>query len=82
MGAGSYEIRSSFKFLHLLTDGFIKLLQAKLFTRRSFFGDFQKRVFVEHLLDFLAQLQRGELQQANGLLQLWRERQVLRNPER
>ena len=33
----------------------------------------------EHLLHFLAQLQRGELQQLDGLLQLRRERKMLRN---
>ena len=36
---------------------------------------------VEQMLDFLAQLQRRELQQADGLLQLGRERQVLREPK-
>ena len=37
----------------------------------------QEGVLFEHLLDFLVQLQRGQLQQADGLLQLRRERQVL-----
>ena len=35
---------------------------------------FQKRVVDQHLLDFLRQLQSGELQQLNGLLQLRRQR--------
>jgi hypothetical protein len=40
---------------------------------------FQKRVLVEHLLDLLRHFQRGQLQQPDGLLQLRRERQMLRN---
>ena len=41
---------------------------------------FEEGVALEHLLDFLVQLQRGQLQQADGLLQLGRQRQVLRKP--
>ena len=40
---------------------------------------FQERIGFEHLLDFLGQLQSGELQQAYRLLQLGRERQMLRD---
>ena len=39
----------------------------------------QKWVVDQHLFDFLRQLQRGQLQQLNGLLQLRREREMLRN---
>ena len=39
----------------------------------------EKRIVDEHLLDFLRQLQRGQLQQLYRLLQLRRERQVLRD---
>ena len=39
--------------------------------------DFEKRVVVEHLLDFLGQFEGGQLQQSDRLLQLGRERQVL-----
>ena len=45
------------------------------------FGTFKKRVLVEHLLDFLCHFQRGQLQQPDGLLQLRRERQVLRDAQ-
>ena len=38
---------------------------------------FQKRIVVQHLVDFLAQLQCRELQQANRLLQLGRQGQML-----
>jgi len=40
-------------------------------------GTLQKGILVQQLLDFLVQLQRGKLQQTDGLLQLGRERQVL-----
>ena len=39
------------------------------------------RVLLEHLLDLLVQLERGQLQQADRLLQLRRQRQVLREAE-
>jgi hypothetical protein len=55
------------------------LLQAKLLAHGLVLGQLKKRVFVEHLLHFLTQFQGGELQQADGLLQLGRERQMLRN---
>ena len=42
----------------------------------------QEGVVLQHLLDFARQLQRGQLQQANRLLQLRRERQVLRGAQR
>ena len=41
----------------------------------------EEGVLLEHLLDFLMELERGQLQQADGLLQLGREGQVLRQPE-
>ena len=41
----------------------------------------QEGVLVEHLPDLLVQLQRGELQQPDRLLQLRRQRQVLRDPD-
>ena len=45
-------------------------------------GQLQQRVVGQHLLDFLRQLQRGQLQQADGLLQLGGERQMLGDPQR
>ena len=48
--------------------------------RRIVLG-FQKRVLVEHLPHFLVQLQRGQLQQPDRLLQLRRQRQVLRQAD-
>ena len=47
----------------------------------ALFLDFEEGVLLEHLLDFLVQLQRGELQQPDRLLQLRRERQVLRKAD-
>ena len=41
----------------------------------------EKGVLVQHLADFLVQLQRRQLQQADGLLQLGRERQMLGQPD-
>ena len=43
--------------------------------------DLEERVLLEHLLDFLVQLERRELQQADRLLQLRRQRQMLRQSE-
>ena len=48
--------------------------------RRIVLG-FQERVLVEHLAHFLMQLQRGQLQQPDRLLQLRRQRQVLRQAD-
>ena len=42
------------------------------------FLDFEEGVLFEHLLDFLVQLERRQLQQADRLLQLRRQRQMLR----
>ena len=70
------------KILDVLTDRHIRRGQTKLLPRSSLFRQLQKRVLVQHLLDFLAQLQRRELQQTNRLLQLRRQRQMLRNPKR
>ena len=58
MGVSSYKFRSSFKLQNLLTGRYIRLRQAKLFTRRGVFVDLQKRIFIKHLLDFLTQLKR------------------------
>ena len=58
------------------------MLNAKFFPDGSVLRHFQKRVFVQHLLDFLAQFERGELQQANRLLQLRGEREMLRDAKR
>ena len=82
MGVTSYKFRSNFQLLHFLANRRIGLLQAKLFSRCSVFIEFKKRIFVKHLPDFLAQLKRGQLEQANRLLQLRRERQVLRKTKR
>jgi hypothetical protein len=41
-------------------------------------GALEQRVFREVALELLVQLDRRELQQADGLLQLRREREVLR----
>ena len=49
--------------------------------RRVVFLDIQEWVLLEHLLDFLVQFQRRELQQPDRLLQLRRQRQVLRQPD-
>ena len=62
--------------------GGVGLRQAKLFAGRLVGVLLQKRVVVQHLPHFLAQFQRGQLQQPDGLLQLRRERQVLGNPKR
>ena len=60
----------------------VLFVESEIFTRRQVFHFFfKKRVVVQHLFDFLAQLQGGELQQADGLLQLWRECQVLRDAQ-
>ena len=55
----------------------IGLRQAKFLARCVFELFVEERVLVEHLLNFLAQLQRGQLQESDRLLQLRRERQVL-----
>ena len=75
----SYRSRSVFHFALAFADRRVGLRQAKFLARGLVLGYFQKRVLVEHLLHFLAKLQRGELQQPNGLLQLGRQRQMLRN---
>ena len=59
-----------------LVDGGADGLQTKLH-RRVVVVHIQEGVGLEHLLDFLVQLQRGQLQQPDRLLQLGRERQVL-----
>ena len=80
MGVTSYKFRSAFLLLHILANRRIGLLQTKLFSRCRVFIEFKKWIFVKHLPDFLAQLKRGQLEQANRLLQLRRQREVLRKP--
>jgi hypothetical protein len=60
----------------------VELRQAELLGRRGLLGHLQERVVVQHLVDFLAELQRRELQQPDRLLQLRRQRQVLGDAER
>ena len=60
----------------------VGVTESELLGRRGLVGDFQKRVVIQHLLDFLAQLQRGELQQADRLLELGRQSQMLRDSQR
>jgi len=55
----------------------IGAVQAILFSLGGLVVFFQERVVIEHLLDFLAQLQGGELQQPDRLLQLRRQGQML-----
>jgi hypothetical protein len=57
--------------------------KAELFPVSAVVGlQLQKGVVVEHLLDFLAQFERRQLQQPDRLLQLRRERQMLRDAQR
>ena len=50
--------------------------------RRAFVAvGFEEGVALQHLLDFLVEFERGELQQADGLLELGCQREVLRQPE-
>ena len=62
--------------------GGVGLRHARLVQAGTVIFAVQKRVVVEHLLDFLAQLQCGELQQADGLLQLRRQSQMLGDAKR
>ena len=83
-GAGAEVLRGTGGKLKLpiaFADRRIGLWQAKVFPFCAVFRQFQKRVFVEHLVHFLAQFQGRQLQKANGLLQLGRERQMLRYPQ-
>jgi hypothetical protein len=48
---------------------------------RSTVFAFQQRVVLEQALDFLIEFERRQLQQSNRLLQLRRQRQVLRESE-
>ena len=63
-------------------DACIGPCEAELFARRAVVLTLKERVVVEHLLDLAGQFQCRQLQQANGLLQLRREREMLRNPQR
>ena len=76
------EGRAELGLLVGLTHRRVDLRQTKLLASRRFFGHLQKGVFVEHLAHFLAQFERRELQQADRLLQLRRECQMLRDAQR
>jgi hypothetical protein len=51
------------------------------FRLRAILGALEYGIGVKYLLDVFAQLDAVELQQADGLLQLWRQRQLLAEPE-
>ena len=53
-------------------------LGERLEGRRRVLLDLEERVLLEHLLDFLVQLERRQLEQPDRLLQLRRQREVLR----
>jgi hypothetical protein len=84
--AGALSLRHGGRLVEacalVITGWLVGLGEAELLARGFFGGQLEKRVLVEHLLDFLAELQRGELQQPDRLLQLRRERQMLRNAKR
>ena len=61
--------------------GGIGARQAEFFARGGVIGALQKGVFVEHGLHFTLQIDGGQLQQADGLLQLGREGKVLRDAQ-
>ena len=79
--AGSYRICSKIGLCVVFVHRGVGMQKAKLFTRSLVVFALKKRVLVQHLLDFLAQLQRGQLQKPNRLLQLRRKRQVLRDAQ-
>jgi hypothetical protein len=56
-------------------------LRERLERGRGLLLGLEEGVLLEHLLDFLVQLERGQLQQADRLLQLGREGEVLREPD-
>ncbi len=60
----------------------VGLGQPEFLTRRFVEAQLQEGVLVEHLLDFLRQLERGQLQQPDRLLQLRRQRQMLGDTKR
>ena len=65
------------RFAVALTHRRVGLRQAEFLTRQRLLGQFQERVVVQHLAHLLAEFERGELQQADRLLQLGRQGQVL-----
>jgi hypothetical protein len=77
--AAAARLRRRFKLAAVLADRRVDVLQPELLTHRGLFRHFEERVFVEHLLDLLAQLKRRQLQQADRLLQLGRQREMLRD---
>ena len=56
-------------------------LGERLEGRRRLLLGLEERVLLEHLLDFLVQLERRQLEQPDRLLQLRRQRQVLRKAD-
>ena len=58
----------AFKITRVLGDRRVGLVDAKVLALGGLVAALEKRVFVEHLLDLLAQLQGRQLQQADGLL--------------
>ena len=60
----------------------VGLRQPEFLTRRFVQAQLQEGVLVEHLLDFLRQLERGQLQQPDRLLQLRRQRKMLGDTKR
>lgn len=79
VGIGRAGLRGSLADSITLADPGVGARQAELLARRGLVVALQERVVVEHLLDFALQLQRRQLQQADRLLQLRREGQVLRD---
>ena len=55
----------------------VRLAGTFAFVTRTFFGKLQHRVRIQRFLDLLAQIDRGQLQQADGLLQLGSHGQML-----
>ncbi len=56
-------------------------LGERLEARRRLFLGLEERVLLEHLLDFLVQLERRQLEQPDRLLQLRRQREMLREAD-
>ncbi len=61
--------------------GRIRAIEPELLARRFVGVALQKRVVVQHLLDLGDELERGQLQQPDRLLQLRRQREVLRRAQ-
>ena len=74
---GLFELHITFVIDFVAWSDRVGMGHAKFLALGRFQVFFQKWVIVEHLVDFLAQLQCRELQQANRLLQLGRQGQML-----